>query len=146
MTQIQENYIATGKVVYIFKHFPLPGHPQAQISAEAVECAGKQGQFWPMHDQVFLSQAEWSGKENALEVLTGYGGKLGLDTAAYQTCLAEHEMAQKVKNDYTYGQSIGVPATPAFLVIGKSIQGMTGAQPFSAFQQAIDNALKSLNP
>lgn len=144
--QIQKNFIATGKVVYVFRHFPLSGHPQAQIAAEAVECAGLQGQFWPMHEHVFLNQAEWSGQNNALSVLLGYGAKLGLERAAYQTCLGEHQTAQKVRQDYAFGQSIQVPSTPAFLIIGRSAQGLVGAQPYANFERAIESALASLQP
>lgn len=145
MTQITDNYIATGKVVYIFKNFPLPAsmHPQAQISAEAAECGGPQGKFWEMHDKVFLSQDEWSGKTNALEILLGYAAGVGLDESAYQTCMSEHHMAQKIQNDYAYGQRIGVPATPAFLINGK---GMTGAQPYDVFQQVIEGELGGGQP
>lgn len=47
------------KVAFVFRHFPLSFHPQAQKAAEAVECAGDKDKFWEMHDRiftVFLSQ------------------------------------------------------------------------------------------
>lgn len=140
MPLIQENYIATGQVVYLFVNFPLPSHAQAQITAEAAECAGQQGKFWEMHDHIFFNQSEWSGNSNALEVLLGYGEKLGLDQAAYGTCLSEHQMAQKVQDDQAFGQVIGVPATPAFLVVGRGgaqPYPIVGAYPFEEFETAI---------
>ncbi len=138
MPQLQENYIATGKVVYIFVNFPLSFHAQAQLAAEAAECAGQQGQFWVMHDQLYLNQSDWSDNDGALNVFLGYGQVLGLDQTAFQTCLGNHEMAQRVQDGYAFGQSVGVPSTPAFVVNGK---GMTGAQSYETFVQVIEAAL-----
>ena len=45
-----------------------------------------------------------------------------------------------VKEDLTYGESLGVSGTPAFFINGKMI---SGAQPFDVFKQAIDAALQA---
>ena len=140
MPRLYEDYIVTGKLVYIFVNFPLSSiHAQAQLAAETAECAGAQGQFWAMHDQLYLNQAEWADNDGALNIFLGYGRLLGLDQTALQTCLGNHQMAQKVQDDYAFGQRIAVPSTPAFVVNGK---GMVGAQPYTTFQQVIDAALK----
>jgi protein-disulfide isomerase len=135
-----EDYIVTGKLLYIFINYPLSFHAQAQLAAEAAECAGLQGQFWKMHDQLYLNQAEWSDNDGALNIFLGYGRKLDLDQTAFQTCMGNHEMASKVQSDYAFGQSIQVPATPSFVINGK---GMSGGQPYSTFQQVIDAALNA---
>lgn len=54
--QLKSEYIDTGKLKYVFKHFPLSFHPNAQKASEAAECAGDQGKFWEMHDLIFQSQ------------------------------------------------------------------------------------------
>src|ERR1700746_3412216 len=41
----------------VFRHFPLQEvHPHALAAAQAAECAGGQGKFWPMHDLLFANQ------------------------------------------------------------------------------------------
>lgn len=56
LPQIMKDYIDTGKVKLVYKHFPLISiHPNAQKAAEAAECAGEQGKFWEMHDAMFNS-------------------------------------------------------------------------------------------
>lgn len=131
----------TGKVLLIFRNYPLSSlHAQAQLAAETAECAGQQGQFWAMHDLLFLNQQEWADNEGALSVFLGYGGRLGLDQAVFRTCLGDHQMAQKVQDDYAFGQSIQVPATPSFVINGK---GVKGAQSYSRFQQLFDAALQA---
>jgi protein-disulfide isomerase len=137
---IIDNYVATGEVAYIFRNYPLPSHAQAMISAEAAECGGLQGKFWEMHDKVFLNQSDWSGNDQALEVFLGYADELGLDTTAFGTCMSEHQTQQKILEDQVFGQQIGVPATPAFLVRGKGVEQpypIVGAYPFEEFEKAI---------
>ena len=49
--QIERDYIATGKVKYVFRDFPLTAiHKQAFKAAEAANCAGAQDKYWDMHD------------------------------------------------------------------------------------------------
>src|SRR5262245_1756221 len=42
---------------FVFRHFPVARkHPHALWAAEAAEAAAAQGQFWEMHDQLFVHQ------------------------------------------------------------------------------------------
>ena len=43
------------KLRIVFKHLPLPMHPQAEPAALAAIAAQKQGKFWEMHDALFQS-------------------------------------------------------------------------------------------
>ena len=97
---LDEAYIATGQVKHVFLHFPLDSiHPQARPAAEASLCAGKQGPeaFWPMHERLFETTAEWSGKENVAELFKGYAAELGLDADALVACLESGETAAQVQ-------------------------------------------------
>lgn len=132
--QIKSQYIDTGKVRYSVRNFPLPFHENAQKAAEAVECAGKQGKFWAYHDAVFASQ-------ETLDVasLKKFAVNLGLNTNTFNTCLDNGEMTKLVQDDAAFGSQNGVRGTPSFFVNGNII---VGAQPFTAFQTAIDAELK----
>jgi len=131
--------VATGKVLYIFINYPLSSiHAQAFLAAEAAECAGQQARFWEMHDKLYLNQSAWADNEGALGVFLGYGQAVGLDQTAFQICLGDHDMADKVESDLALVKQVQVPSTPAFVIDGK---GITGAQPYSTLQQAIDAAL-----
>jgi protein-disulfide isomerase len=116
-----------GNIKFVFRHFPLSGHPYAQKAAEAAEAAGAQGKFWEMHDKMFENQ-------NALDVdsLKQYAADLGLDTQKFNEDLDSGKYADAVKKDLGDGEKVGVQGTPAFFVNGKLI---SGAQPFSAFEK-----------
>lgn len=60
LPQLKKEYIDTGKVKLFYRQFPLTSiHPNAQIAAEAAECANEQGKFWEYHDILFTNQASW---------------------------------------------------------------------------------------
>lgn len=132
--KIDETYVRTGKVKYVFRDFPLTSiHPNAQKAAEAAGCAAQQGKFWEYHDILFTHQ-------DALGVpsLKQYAADLGLDTAQFDACLDSGAMADEVAKDMADGQQYGVTGTPAFFVNGIKL---TGAQPFEAFQELIEAEL-----
>jgi len=130
---IKKYYVDKGVVEFEFHHFPLSFHPNAQISAEASECAREQGKFWEMHDLLFEK-----GVSGGVAAFKSYAQQLGLDTAAFNECLDTGAMAAEVQKDMADGAAAGITGTPGFLVNGKLV---SGAQPFSVFQQIIEAEL-----
>lgn len=130
---IRKNYIETGKVKMVYRDFPLPGHPYAEPAAEAANCAKDQGKFWAYHDAIFQKQNELP----TLDYLK-LANELGLDTNQFKKCLGDQKYKDKIKKDYEGGASIGVNGTPTFFINGKQI---IGAQPYSVFEKAIEEAL-----
>ncbi len=133
-------YVRTGKVKLIYVNLPLPGHGRAWQAAEAAMCAGAQGSFWPMHDRLFAAQEEWSGAPEAGSVFASYARELGLDPAAFGFCTAEDLVAPLILGDVIQAASSGAGATPTFIIDGRKV--LSGAQPFSEFEQAIEEALE----
>lgn len=136
MPQILETYVNTGKVLYIYRNFPLFSiHPQAAKAAEAAECAGEQGKYWEMHELLFEHQGDWSGQSNAEKTFKDLAGELSLDQDGFDACLDEGRYAEKVNADYQQGIADGVSGTPAFRINGAAL---SGAQPFATFQEQIE--------
>ena len=50
-----EQVLATygDRLHFVYRHFPLPNHPNARPAAEAAACAAEQGKFWAYHDDLF---------------------------------------------------------------------------------------------
>ncbi len=130
---IEENYIETGEVRYVFRDFPLSFHQNAQKAAEAAECADEQGKFWEYHDKLF-------GNQRALDInsLKQYAKDLGLNTAKFNDCLGSGKMVSEVQKDFTDGSKYGVSGTPTFFINGIKL---VGAQSYSAFEQIIEQEL-----
>ncbi|RMF06236.1 DsbA family protein [Candidatus Woesearchaeota archaeon] len=135
LSQIEDEYVKTGKVKIVYRDFPLSFHQHAQKAAEAAECADDQGKFWEFHDKIFENQRDLS-EEN----LKKWAEELGLDTEKFNACLDSGEKADEVKADMQDGSAAGIRGTPGFIINGKLI---SGAQPYSVFKQAIEDALNS---
>jgi protein-disulfide isomerase len=118
-------------------------HPQAQKAAEAAECAGEQAKFWEMHDALFENQGQWSGQQDAQDTFKELAGDLGVDQAQFDACLDEGVHADKIAADYQDGVAAGVSGTPAFRINGIAL---SGAQPFTAFQEQIEYLLAGGEP
>ena len=116
------------------RDFPLSSiHPFAQKASEATECADDQDKFWEYHDRVFENQAAMT-----VEDLKGYAQEMGLDTGEFNECLDSGKYEQEVLQDMQDGRAAGVSGTPAFFINGQLV---SGAQPFTVFQQIIDELL-----
>lgn len=135
LSQIEKNYIETGKVKFVYRDFPLSFHPNAQKAAEAAECADEQGKFWELHDKIFDNQ-----QAIAVSNLKQYAQEIGLNTAQFNSCLDSGQMVSEVKKDFQDGQSYGVTGTPGFFINGIPV---SGAQPYSVFEGIIEQELNS---
>jgi protein-disulfide isomerase len=99
---------------FVFRNFPITtSHPHAEQAAEAAESAAIQSRFWRMHDLLYENQRRLRDED-----LRGYAEKLGLDLAAFETELAEHVHAARVREEFMSGVRSGVNGTPTFYIDG----------------------------
>lgn len=99
---------------FVFRNFPLGEiHPHAQHAAEAAEAAGAQGLFWEMHDTIFEHQRALDDRH-----LAQYAKEVGADEGRFQSELASHAHAARVREDFLSGIRSGVNGTPTFFVNG----------------------------
>lgn len=149
--EIKKNYVDTGKVKIVFRDFiAVQGHnPLATSQALAAECAADQGGdsvYFKYHDELFKRTTS-NGNGMTLAQLPAIAKDLGLNVATFQQCLDSQKFKDEVAKDNADAAKAGINGTPSFFV-GKStpngeIDGtvIIGAQPYAAFQAAIDQAL-----
>lgn len=140
LSQLEEEYINTGKAVLYYRHYPLNFHPMAQATAEAAECANDQSKFWEMHDKIFEEQAaQGTGTiEYTEEDIKTWAGEIGFNQEEFNSCLDSGKYTEKVQTDFDEGTTAGVDGTPSFFINGERL---VGAQPFEAFEAVIDKKL-----
>jgi protein-disulfide isomerase len=122
-----------GQIRFIYRDFPLSGHPEAQPAAEAANCAGDQDAYWEFQDAIFSN--EYGYGRSAYEQ---YAADLGLDTDEFTACLDDRRHQAEVREDYSDALRLGVQSTPTFFINGIQV---VGAQPYETFQQMIDSEL-----
>src|SRR5579871_379368 len=99
----------------VFRHNPLPFHPNAQPAAEAAVAAADQGKFWEMHDKLFANQQNLTRPD-----FEKYAGEIGLDVGKFKAALDSGAGKKKVQDDLAAGQKIGVQGTPNFYIDGRN--------------------------
>lgn len=113
-------------VKLVKKHFPLDAacnpavrramHENACTFAAAAVCAEQQGKLEPMDDALFQNQ---KAKRPLLELVRA----VGLDETRFRECLSAPSTLRRIEADVTAGLSVGVRATPTYLVNGVPFSG-----------------------
>lgn len=147
---LYEAYIATGKVVTIFRNFPLDFHPNAVPAAKAAYCAGQQDPklFWALHDWLFTNQNGWANAQDAASQFRQQALALGADGGQYDACLTDARTQAAIERDLKEGSTRGVRGTPAFFLSKAGAQGqaadvktLSGALPYDQFAQTLEALL-----
>lgn len=145
---LAREYVDTGKVRYIFKNLPLESiHPNAFKAAVAAECAGEQGNYWPMHDLLFANQRALDAAS-----LVTHGRTAGLDAARFQACLGSTRHDARIRQDSAEGGRVGATSTPTFFIAVttpgdtkvRAVRLIRGAHPYATFKAAIDSVLATM--
>jgi len=118
----------------VFKHMPLPFHPNARPAAAAAEAAGAQGKFWEMHDRLFEHQKRLSPQD-----LLDHAVALGLDLSRFKADLEAGAFNAKIDAHVSEAARFGVRGTPHSFVNGRPVRG---AQPTEVFAKIIEEELK----
>ena len=82
MHEAMKSVIKETDTRWVFRQFPIAGHPLAAKAAEASECAGDQGKFWEYSDALFELKAPMA-EGTFLKIAQD----LGLDWMFFSVCL-----------------------------------------------------------
>ncbi len=142
---IKEEYVDTGKVVYVFKEFPLSsagqmGHTIAKGGVCVYELGGNDA-FASYHKDAFFAENN--------DVLISLAKDLGIDATEFSNCIDSSRHNDELSEDQKEGSAAGITGTPGFVVgligdNGKIIEPklIAGAYPFDTFKSVIDALLK----
>jgi protein-disulfide isomerase len=130
-------YVNTGVVRVVWRDFPWVD-AQSVRAAVAARAAGMQGKFWAYHNFLFAHQFpdEHSGLVTDA-YLRSVARRLGLNMTRFNRDFTSPALTTAVRADQAFGQQLGVPGTPAFLIGGRPF---FGAQPLQAFAAVITRA------
>ncbi len=112
---------SAGKVAWVYRHFPLDIHPQAQKEAEATECVAELGgaeKYWQYVDKIF--EVTPSNNRLDLTLLPQMAVELGIDQTEFETCLSSGRYASKIKAQTDNALEIGARGTPFSVVLFKN--------------------------
>ena len=121
-----------GQVNFVFRHFPLAQHKNAELAAQAVEAANLQGKLWEMHNKLYESQPEWGTDPNALEIFKKYAGEFGMDVEKFASDINNPAFQDKITGDISDGNALGVNSTPTFFFNSELYKGGVSYENFKA--------------
>lgn len=122
------------KVLFTYRHYPLPQHPFSEKAARAAEAAATQGKFWEMYDELFARQDTLSD-DTILEAAI----KIGIDESVFIPLLNDPKVIDKVNKDRNDGNRFGVNATPTFYLNGNKVSFRSSDELKSLIDSISDN-------
>ncbi|HEY2801558.1 MAG TPA: thioredoxin domain-containing protein [Chthoniobacterales bacterium] len=105
-----------------FRECPLPQHSAALSAARAAEAAGLQGQFWEMHDMLYLSRSQWVHGGDIQGVFDRFAARLRLNIARFDKDMDGKEVARRIAADHARAVSLGIDRTPVVFLNGQRLQ------------------------
>jgi protein-disulfide isomerase len=125
-----QNYVSTGKVYFVFHHYPfIDGNSasgESNQAANASMCAGEQGRFWDYKEILFVN---WIGENVgsfADRKLIAFAESLGLDMGKFNTCFNSNTYKAQIDKDFSDGVNLGVHSTPSIFVDGVFVVNPNG--------------------
>lgn len=134
--RIKKQYIDSGTVRFIYRHFPTSD--AAVRGAIASQCAGEKS--YEMLDDLYSTTADWYRADNRDSVFVQKASSLGLNSEAYLSCLSDPKNLDEIKNQQQAAkQNLDVTGTPTFFINGKIVRGKRS---FVEIKALVDEALK----
>ena len=117
LPDLEDEYIATGKLQLVFVNLPLVQlHPNAAAAHEFAMCAAKQDRFWPVHDQLFRYQEAWANSREPVGFFMMIADSAGLDKDSMLSCIETGELRWLVQQEATAVAQRGIRSTPSFII------------------------------
>lgn len=137
---LEKEYIATGKVRWIFINMPLVSiHPNAVPAAEFAMCAAREGKFWPAHDLLYRRQDVWAPLKNPAAFLLSLADSLKIPRGRITPCLEKGETRALVRSDSEGSVKAGASSTPTFYIEGALLKG---AYPVEVWRPILDSIVR----
>ena len=103
------------KIKFVYKHFPLSFHANAQAAAAASIAAHKQGKFWEFRYALAPHSRELSDS-----MYIAVAKEVGLDIEKFKKDMVlDSAMMARIDKDFQLGVKVGVQGTPNFYINGK---------------------------
>ncbi len=145
-TALQAMKEYSGKIAWVYRHFPLSFHANAQKEAEAAECVAELGgadKYWKYIDTI-AERTTSGGTGFALDSLAPLAKEVGVDEQRFKQCLDSGKYTKRIQQDTADGQSAGVDGTPGTILMRKDgkTRLVPGAVPYEELKVQIDGLLK----
>lgn len=139
MPTIREQLINSGRVRWRFRDDPLAIHKYSRFAAHAAQCAGAQGKYFEMADQLFTHHQWAQTGRDPSSLFRGFAQAAGVDPKAYDACMQSGRYAQRIEFSRQEADKLQVDGTPTFFVNGKKLEfrRLPGSDDFKAIADSV---------
>jgi protein-disulfide isomerase len=145
MPTLEEKFIAAGKVKFIFREYPL--NDLDVVAYAMANCAGED-KFFDVLDDLFAHQPDVfeASKTGAIkQVFLDIAARHGIaDEQAFDACIADRPIRQRIADTMMTGDTFGVKATPTFVVNGTVKPADGDVRSPEAFEAYVNGELEKL--
>src|SRR5688500_11280474 len=144
---VRKRLADAGQVSFRFYDFPLDQHRNSVLASLSAACAADQNKFWEMHDRIFAGQDAWatrpgesdaSANRRGSRLFAEYARAIGLDEAAWSTCVEEQRHLNRIRAHGQFGLRRDVRSAPTSMV-GATV--LPGALSYDALKRLVAQAL-----
>lgn len=128
-------YIDSGSLRVEFRDLVIFGD-ESQLAAKAARAAGNQGKYFEFADQIWLLHTGQGHPTVGTEEINRAAQRIGLDMTRFTADLADPAISQAVSADTAQATSLGLNATPFFLVGTTPVSGALPTESFVALVEA----------
>jgi protein-disulfide isomerase len=128
---LRERYPTQVALTYV--HFPLPMHRFAIPAARVAECAGEQGRFEAIYNQLFEGQESFG-----LKPWSDYATAAGVpDLGQFDACIKKTGPIPRVEEGRQLGTEIDVQGTPTLVINGWKLAHPPSEEELDAMVKAV---------
>ncbi len=137
--QLKQEYIDSGKVLFIHRDLPLPNHPNTIVAAHGLRCAGDQAAFWPVRHTLL------SNDKISPEIVELAARLANVELGEFRRCMQDGRHLASIDRDMADAKAGGILVTPTFVLgrlVSQGIEGVliVGSPTF----QELDTRIKAL--
>jgi protein-disulfide isomerase len=115
---MMDDYVHTGKVFFVHRDNPLPGHPYARDAARFACAAGQIGKFEKVAEAIYVAQSAWTVDRSKLDLAVASAltpGEFAQVRASFKSLAVETSIDQ----DLGRGRTVPVTSTPTVVLTHK---------------------------
>jgi protein-disulfide isomerase len=112
--RLKQEYIDTGKVLFVHRDLPLPNHPNAVVAAHGLRCAGDQALFWQLRHALLLNE------KLSPEIVELAARLVSVDLGEFRRCMRDGRHLAGIEKDIADARTVGAKNTPT-LILGRMV-------------------------
>jgi protein-disulfide isomerase len=141
LPQLQQDFVATGKVFLVYREFPLPQHAHAREAASYAVAAARLSLYQPVADALFRDQVAWSANGKVWETVA-----TALTPSQQKKVKAEADSPSvlgEIMREVNAGHAIPVTSTPMLVVTrGAKQYPVSGTLNYGFLKSLLDGLAK----